>query len=122
MISNAEKGVVVLGTDCATKWRLVYFTKINEITTQPYACGKKCLDDLSRLIQGNAERARSLVPTPLPTITETENFTAETEDSLSTSTHIEAFARHLAGLFPSDREDLIPEVDENQNPPSMIYL
>lgn len=63
LISNAQKGVVVLGTDCATKWRLVYFTKSNEITIQQYTCGKKCLDDLSLLIQRSTEKGAALAPT-----------------------------------------------------------
>mmetsp|Transcript_8088 Transcript_8088/g.13873 ORF Transcript_8088/g.13873 Transcript_8088/m.13873 type:complete len:365 (-) Transcript_8088:99-1193(-) len=120
-ISNAEQGVVVLGTDCATKWRLVYFTKFNEITIQQYVCGKKCLDDLSSLIESSAERKRSLVPSSLPSIEETQ-FPEDAEDPAHSSAYLNAVAHHLAGLFPSEREDLLPMVDENRNPPPMIYL
>ena len=120
-ISNAQKGVVVLGTDCSTKWRLVYFTKSNEITMQQYTCGKKCLGDFSTFIQGSTERGVALFPSPLPTVTETK-FLEDAEDSVNTSAYVDAVARHLAGLFPSEREALTPTVDENRNPPLMIYL
>jgi hypothetical protein len=120
-ISNAQKGVVVLGTDCATKWRLVYFTKANEITMQQYTCGKKCLGDLSALIQGSTKKGVALVPSPLPAVTETE-FLEGAEDSANTSAYLDAVASHLAGLFPSEREALTPTVDENRNLPPMIYL
>ena len=121
MISNAQKGVVILGTDCATKWRLVYFTKSNEITIQQYTCGKKCLDDLSELIQGSTEKGVALAPSPLPTVMET-GFPESAEDAAHTSAYRDAVAHHLAGMFPSEREALIPTVDENQNLPPIIYL
>ena len=120
-ISNAQKGVVVLGTDCATKWRLVYFTKSNEITIQQYTCGKKCLADFSAILLGSTERGVALAPSPLPAVTETE-FLEGAENSVNTSAYLDAVARHLAGLFPSEREALTPTVDENRNPPPMIYL
>ena len=121
MISNAQKGVVVLGTDCATKWRLVYFTKSNEITMQQYTCGKKCLSDLSMLVQGSTEKGVALVSSPLPTVKEKE-FQEGAEDAVNTSAYLDAVAQHLASLFPSEREALTRTVDENPNPPSMIYL
>jgi len=120
-ISNAQKGAVVLGIDCATKCRLVYFTKFNKMTIQQYTCGKKCLKDFSLFIQGSAEKARSLVPCPLPTIIETQ-FPGDAEGSANTSAYLDAVARHLAGLFSSEREALAPMMDENRNPPPMIYL
>ena len=110
-----------MGTDCATKWRLVYFTKFNEITIQQYTCGKKCLEDLSLLVHGSAEKAECLVPSPLPTLKETE-FPGNAEDSANTAAYLDAVARHLASLFPSEREELTPMVGENRYPPPMIYL
>ena len=122
-ISNARKGVAVLGTDCDKKWRLVYFTKFNEITIQQYKCGKKCLADYSSLIQSSADKAQTLVPGPLSTIPEETDIPRYAEDSgADTSSYLDAVAQHLASLFPSERESLVPIVDENRNPPSMIYL
>lgn len=120
-ISNARQGVVVLGTDCAAKWRLVYFSKFDEIAIQQYKCGKKCLDDFSSLITLGAEKAQSLVPGQLLPIQETE-FLEDCEDSAQPSVYLNAVKRHLASLFPSERDDLVPMVDKNRNPPPMIYL
>ena len=88
-ISNAIKGVVVLGTDCATKWRLVHFAKSNEITTQQCKCGKKCLGDLSTFVEGSAKKGAALVPGPLPTVMETESLKGA-EGSANTSAHLDA--------------------------------
>ena len=126
LIANARKGVVVLGTDCATKWRLAYFSSFDMITIQQYKCGKKCLADFASLLESSTEKGEALqirAQQLLPTIDEETSLHNDHSELFDPSAGIHAFANQLAGLFPSERESLLPRIDHEQsNPPSMIYL
>lgn len=63
-ISNALQGVAVLGTDCADKWTLLYFSEYNKIVVQPYVYGKKCIADFKTLIVESTKRKQNHVATP----------------------------------------------------------
>jgi len=70
-ISEKRQGAVVLGTDCATKWRLLYFISYNNIVVQPYSNGKKCLADFKKLIAtGAARMEQNTAPKKLTSIAE----------------------------------------------------
>lgn len=62
--SNLGQGVVVLGTDCVDKWRLLHFADYNHIAVQPYKCGKKCLADFKMLVEKGQKRKESHIPPP----------------------------------------------------------
>ena len=69
MISNMRQGAVVLGTDCATKWRLLHFSSYNNIVVQPYSNGKNCLADFKKLIaKGAARMQQNTAPKKLRSI------------------------------------------------------
>ena len=71
MISNMGQGAVVLGTDCATKWRLLHFSSYNNIVVQPYLNGKKCLADYKKLIaEGAARMQQNTAPKKLTIVAE----------------------------------------------------
>ena len=63
-VSGNGQGVVVLGTDCATKWRLLHFSDYNRIMVQPYSHGKKCIADFKALMENCATRKEANVPPP----------------------------------------------------------
>ena len=50
LISRRGQGVVVLGTDCVDKWRLLHFSEHSDIIIQPYTHGKRCIADFKVLI------------------------------------------------------------------------
>jgi hypothetical protein len=64
MVSGTNQGVVVLGTDCATKWLLLHFSDFNKIIVQPYRHGKKCLADFKNLILARTARMEKNVAPP----------------------------------------------------------
>eukprot|EP00522_Entomoneis_paludosa_P006546 CAMPEP_0172455972 /NCGR_PEP_ID=MMETSP1065-20121228/13450_1 /TAXON_ID=265537 /ORGANISM="Amphiprora paludosa, Strain CCMP125" /LENGTH=384 /DNA_ID=CAMNT_0013208543 /DNA_START=52 /DNA_END=1203 /DNA_ORIENTATION=+ len=45
-----KQSVVLLGTDCHTKWYLLHFEEPNRIQVQQYVHGRKCLDDFEALL------------------------------------------------------------------------
>ncbi|CAB9517973.1 expressed unknown protein [Seminavis robusta] len=61
-VSENGQGVVVLGTDCATKWRLLHFSDYNRIMVQPYTDGKKCIADFKTLMEKCTMRKGANVP------------------------------------------------------------
>ena len=63
-VSGNGQGVVVLGTDCATKWRLLHFSDYNRIMVQPYTHGKKCIADFKALMENCTMRKDANVPPP----------------------------------------------------------
>ena len=63
-VSGNGQGVVVLGTDCATKWRLLHFSDYNRIIVQPYTHAKKCISDFKALMENCATRKEANVPPP----------------------------------------------------------
>ena len=58
MISEKGQGVVIMGTDCVTKWLLVYFSGHNSIVVHPYSHGKKCVADFKTLITESTARLK----------------------------------------------------------------
>ena len=63
-VSGNGQGVVVLGTDCATKWRLLYFSDYNRIMMQPYTHGKKCISDFKAPLENCTTRKKANVSPP----------------------------------------------------------
>jgi hypothetical protein len=61
-VSETGQGVLVLGTDCATKWRLLHFSDYNRIMVQPYDHGKKCIADFKTLMEKCTTRKEANVP------------------------------------------------------------
>ncbi|CAB9516452.1 expressed unknown protein [Seminavis robusta] len=61
-VSENRQGVLVLGTDCATKWRLLHFSDYNRIMVQPYKHGKKCIADFKTLMENCTMRKEANVP------------------------------------------------------------
>jgi hypothetical protein len=61
-VSENGQGVLVLATDCATKWRLLHFSDYNRIMVQPYAYGKKCIADFKTLMEKCTTRKEANVP------------------------------------------------------------
>ena len=57
------EGAVLLGTDCANKWRLLHFSSYNNIAVQIYSDGKCCIADFKDLIANGAERMKQNVAT-----------------------------------------------------------
>lgn len=55
-VSTTRQGVVVLGTDCAKKWRLLHFDAYKNIVVQQYTHGKKCIADFKSLIAESPTR------------------------------------------------------------------
>ena len=55
-ISAFEKGVVLLATDCNTKWELFYFSDATTITSKVYEHGRKAWDDFMDLLNSADER------------------------------------------------------------------
>jgi hypothetical protein len=81
MVSGTHQGVVVLGTDCATKWRLLHFSDYNKIVVQPYKHGKKCIADFKSLIsEGRARMDRNVTPSKLTSIHEDDDNNIILED------------------------------------------
>jgi hypothetical protein len=70
-IAGIGQGVVVLGTDCVDKWRLLHFSSYNTVVVQPYMHGKKCLADFKTLVVGSSGRKeKNIAPARLPSIEE----------------------------------------------------
>jgi hypothetical protein len=79
-VSENGQVVLVLGTDCATKWRLVHFSDYNRIMVQPYAHGKKCIADFKTLMEKCTMRKEAnMLPEKLPIIHEDTGVENEIE-------------------------------------------
>ena len=61
--SKVGQCAVLLGTNCANKWRLLYFSSYNNIVVQTYSDGKCCIADFKDLIANGAERMKQNVAT-----------------------------------------------------------
>ena len=71
LISGKGQGVVVMGTDCATKWHLLLFSGHNRIVVRPYSHGKKCVADFKALIVESTTRMKqNAAPEKLASIVE----------------------------------------------------
>mmetsp|Transcript_8052 Transcript_8052/g.12608 ORF Transcript_8052/g.12608 Transcript_8052/m.12608 type:complete len:402 (-) Transcript_8052:1315-2520(-) len=81
LVSGTGQGVVVLGTDCDTKWRLLHFSNYNTVVVQPYEDGKKCIVDFKNLIvEGTARMQRNTAPEKLTRILEDDNADVNMND------------------------------------------
>ena len=96
-VSENGQGVLVLGTDCATKWRLLHFSGYNKIMVQPYKDGKKCIADFKTLKEKCTTRKEANVPPEkLPIIHEdtgVENDIEMAEFGMEETTKDTAIAR-----------------------------
>ena len=108
MVSGTGQGVVVLGTDCATKWRLLHFSNYNTVVVQPYEDGKKCIADFKNLIaEGTARMQRNTAPEKLTRILEDDNADLNMNDfdledaERDTAIEREAKLQKLAGALES---------------------
>jgi len=62
MISRFGRGVVLLASDCNTKWRLVWFQDYNTICRRNYVSCRKCWMDFQEMIKKAEERSAAMVP------------------------------------------------------------
>jgi len=128
-LANNRKGVVVLGTDCAQKWRLVFFSKYNQITVQPYTYGKKCLQELKRLLNMSATQGKHLVASaPMLSIAEETDLMdeegTEEDQKFSRDSKLRKLALDLGKLYPDERESIygMDGTGDCSSPPPMIYM
>lgn len=129
-ISNNRKGVVVLGTDCAERWRLVFFLKYNEITVQPFTRGKIWLQEFTYTTAEHecgewenycfsGEHARGIRE-------ETDmDLTGEgtIEENYVRGAKLRKLAFDLGKLYPDERESFGVDWTRGKAPPPlMIYM
>lgn len=115
LMSNKKKGVVVLGTDCATKWRLLYFTAHNHVEVKPYAHGKKCLEDFKELLRAGEQRSKLVTPL-LQRIPEDGELRlkdfgiAETDSdkAIDREDHLNKLANALGRVFRENENPIVP--------------
>jgi len=116
VLSNKKKGVVVLGTDCATKWRLLHFTDHNQISVQPYRHGKKCLEDFKKLVETGKERSKLVSPL-LQSIPEDaqlrlEEFgfvDTESDKAIDREDYLNKVANALGSVFRESEAPIVPQ-------------
>jgi hypothetical protein len=60
--SRFERGVVLLASDCNTKWCLAWFQDYNTICRRKYYSGRKCWMDFKELLLKADERATQMEP------------------------------------------------------------
>lgn len=105
-------GVVVLGTNCAEKWRLVFFSKFNGISVQPFKFGDRCLQELKQLLSKSAAKRKVLVPPPpMQNIPEGNDFdpTGEEQEDYQEylpGANLRKLALDQGKLYPDERESL----------------
>jgi hypothetical protein len=121
----------VLGTDCAEKWRLLYFSAKNTIAIQTYSCGGKCLEDLKNLVSSGSSRWEKIKEFAVTSIPENEARTTgieshvESQENGISATELQNFALKLQRLYPSDDDwDESPTASKvtPAGPPAMIYM
>ena len=63
MVSRFGRGVVLLASDCNTKWRLVaWFQDYNTICRRNYVSGRKCWLDFKEMLLTAEHRGRMMEP------------------------------------------------------------
>ena len=81
LISGRGQGVVMLGTDCVDKWRMLYFSGHNTIVVQPYLHGKQCIADFkSLMVESAARKDRNVAPMNPDPIVEGSEADIDLED------------------------------------------
>ena len=126
--SNVRTGVVVLGTDCCEKWRLVHFSSNNTVAIQSYSCGWKCLEDLKSLVGSGDDRWRKMQES-VPSIPEHEDdalvggIEMESREQFISDAQLAKFARKLERLYPENNDGVSSGYEEQpKGPPAMIYI
>lgn len=106
LVSGKGQGAVVLGTDCATKWRLLHFSNYNTVVVQPYKDGKKCIADFKNLLaEGTTRMRQNTASEKLTRILEENNADIHMNDfgleetERDTTIEREAKLRKLAGAL-----------------------
>ena len=62
MVSRFGRGVVLLASDCNTKWRLAWFQDYNTICRRNYVSGRKCWLDFKDMLVNAEERGTTMQP------------------------------------------------------------